>query len=50
MGMMPARNKKKKPGTLTAPGRYGAPPSTFGGGYAPYKPIGLPPGLSHGIR
>lgn len=50
MGMMPARNKKKKPGTLTAPGRYGAAPSTSTGTYAPYKPIGLPPGLSHGIR
>ena len=50
MGIMPARNKKKRPGTLTAPGRGGVGPSTSTGTYAPYKPIGLPPGLSHGIR
>ena len=48
MGMMQGR--KKKPGRLKAPGRYGAGPSTSTGTYAPYKPIGLPPGLSHGIK
>ena len=49
IGMMPGRNRKK-PGRFKAPGRYGAAPSTSTGTYAPYKPIGLPPGLSHGIK
>jgi hypothetical protein len=47
MGMMQGR--KKKPGRLKAPGRYGAGPGTSGGSRAPYKPIGLPPAFSHGI-
>ena len=47
MGMMQGR--KKKPGRLKAPGRYGAGPGTSGGSRAPYKPTGLPPAFSHGI-
>jgi hypothetical protein len=50
MGVMQNAKKKKKPGTLTAPGRYGAAPSTSTGTYAPYKPTGLPAGFGHGIR
>lgn len=49
MGMMQGRNRKK-PGRLKAPGRYGAGAGTSTGSYSAYKPIGLPPGLSHGIK
>jgi hypothetical protein len=51
MGVMQNAKKKKKPnGTLTAPGRFGAGAGTATGGYAPYRPTGLPAGFSHGIR
>jgi len=48
MGMMQGR--KKKPGRLKAPGRYGAGAGTSTGNKAPYKPTGLPAGFSHGIK
>lgn len=49
MGVMQGRNRKK-PGRFKTPGRGGVGPSTSTGTYAPYKPIGLPPAFSHGIR